>query len=613
MARANTLDETLPGFWRVLRFFWPYTRRHRGLLTGSFAALLAEVILRAVEPWPLKLVFDRVIRTGHPAGSGVAALDRLDPMSLATVAAVGLVVATSLRALAAYGSTVGFALIGNRVLTEVRAHVYSHLQCLSLTFHNRARSGDLTVRVISDIGMLRDVAVTALLPFVGNVLIFLGMLGLMMWLQWKLALVALVTLPLFWLSSFRLSRRIQEVSRSQRKREGAMAATAAESMSAIRTIQALSLEGTFADAFSSHNKKSLKEGVRGSRLAASLERTVDVLIALSSAMVLWYGTRLVLGGVITPGDLIVFLAYLKNAFKPVQDFAKYTGRLAKATAAGERVMDILEREPDVRDLPGARPAPAFRGEVRFEDVTFSYEPGRIALADVDVSVPAGSRAALVGPSGHGKSTLVSLLLRLYEPQQGSVKIDGTDIRCFTLESLRSQVSIVMQDTLLFAGTIRENIAYGTSDATDEMIEEAARRANAHDFISRLPDGYDTVVGERGVTLSNGQRQRIALARAAVRSAPILILDEPTTGLDEENERAVLQAFDRLAAGRTTFFITHDLHTITRADRVLYIENGRIVESGTHEELLALGRRYASLYRLQTGATASQLERYAVPR
>ncbi len=616
MARPSSLQETLPGFGRVMRRLWPYTRRQAPLAAGSVAALLAEIALRALEPWPLKLVFDHVLQGAKKGGrgTGFAWAGGLDTSTLLALAAFGVVLLIGLRAFASYLSTVGFALVGNRVLTEVRADVYRHLQLLSLSFHNRARGGDLVLRVIGDIGMLKDVAVTALLPLAANVLVFLSMTALMFALNWRLALVALSVAPLFLLTSKRLSGRIREASRDQRKREGAMASTAAESIGAIRVVKALSLEEKFAESFAGQNKKSLKEGVKASRLAASLERSVDLLIALSTALVLWYGARLALRGEITPGDLLVFLAYLKNAFKPMQDFAKYTGRLAKATAAGERVLDILDRAPDVRDLPGARPAPALRGRVCFQDVTFSYEEGHEVLCGINLEVAPGQTVALVGASGNGKSTLVSLLLRLYDPERGRVMVDGHDIREFTLESLRAQVSVVMQDTLLFAASVRDNIAYGAPNATPEEVERAARLANAHDFITRLPEGYDTVVGERGVTLSAGQRQRISIARAAVRRSPVLILDEPTTGLDEKNARAVVEALERLAEGRTTFLITHDPRHARRADLVVLLERGVIAEAGTHDDLLRRGGRYASLYLARPDEEdAKEAESYALAR
>ncbi len=603
MSRPESIQESLPGLWRIIRHFSPYLRKQRGLIAGSTFALFVQVALRALEPLPLKFVFDYVIapKEGHGAFD-FAVVKSLDPATLLTFAALAVVALIGMRAVTSYISTVGFALVGNSVLTEVRADLYRHLQGLSLSFHNRARGGDLLVRVISDIGMLRDIAVTALLPLSANVLILFFMSGLMFWLNWKLALLALATVPLFWLFTARITKRIQKVSRDQRKREGAMASTAAESIGAIRVVQALSLEKIFASAFSKQNKKSLNEGAKSSRLTASLERTVDVLIAVATALVLWYGAQLVMRGEITAGDLLVFLAYLKNAFKPVQDFAKYTGRIAKASAAGERVVELFNRIPDVRNLPGAIEAPALRGAVKFESVVFSYEPEQPILKGIDLNVLPGQNLAIVGASGNGKSTLVNLVLRLYDASEGRVLVDGRDIREYTIESLRSQIGVVMQDSILFAASVEDNIAYGAPNVTTEEIEQAARLANAHDFIEQMPEGYETVIGERGVTLSAGQRQRIAIARAAVRKAPILILDEPTTGLDGENERLVMQALERLAEGRTTFLITHALHNAVRSDVIVYIENGRILERGTHAELISVDGKYAALYKLQEGST-----------
>jgi ATP-binding cassette subfamily B protein len=527
------------------------------------------------------------------------------------LSALAIVVLTALRTLADYANTIGFALVGNRVLTQVRNELYRHLQGLSLSFHTKARSGDLILRVMSDVNMVKDVAVTAALPLLASGLIFVGMVGVMFWLQWKLALVALAFLPLLWFWTFRLGRRIQQAARKQRKRESAMAASAAEAIGAIKIVQTLCLEGVFADSFLRRNKKSMKEDVKGARLSAALGRTAGFLIATSTALVLWYGAHLVISGELSPGDLVVFLAYLKMAYRPIQEFAKYTARLAKASAAGERVLDLLDRTPEVRDLPGAVPAPPLTGAVCFDGVSFAYEAGRPVLDGIDFSVNPGEHVALVGPSGIGKSTIVSLMLRLYDPMQGRVLIDGRDLREYTLASLRSQISVVLQDTLLFAASVRDNIAYGAQNATNEEIEAAARLANAHEFIRALPAGYDTPLGERGATLSAGQRQRIAIARAAVRRSPILILDEPATGLDEENQRAVLEALERLAEGRTTFSITHDLQHAARADLILYLEHGRVFERGTQHELLQTNGRYANLFRLQNSAFDDHESRQSV--
>ena len=598
MARPKSIQQSVPGLWKVLRYFWPWIGKERPLIAVSMGALATGVLLRLAEPWPLKFVLDRIIVTDRPADlNAPTGIDALPPMTLLAVCAVAVVVISSLRALADYHQRVGLAKIGNRVLRRIRNQVYLHVQSLSLSFHNTARSGDLIIRVTRDVSLLRDVVSTAALPLVASLITLVGMAVVMALLQWQLALAALATVPLFWLSTIRIGRGIHQAARKQRAREGAMAATAAEAITAIREVQALSLGDAFAEDFSNRNNQSQKEELKAARLSAKLGRTVDILLAIATALVLWYGARLVLRASMTPGDLLVFLTYLRRAFRPAKNFAKHTGRLAKAAAAGERVFGLLEQVPEVRDLPGAAAAPRFEGAVRFDRVSFAYESGVPVLRDIDFDVAPGRFIAITGASGGGKSTLVSLLLRLYDPTQGRVLVDGKDVREYTLASLRSQVSFVLQDTLLFAASIRENIAYGAPDASEEELIRAAEQAAAHEFIMEQPKGYDTEVGERGVTLSVGQRQRIAVARAAVSQSPVLILDEPTTGLDEENQRIVLDALTKLAAGRTTFMITHDLRDAQRADFVVLMDKGRVIESGSHDDLVRAAGRYARLVSL----------------
>lgn len=613
MPHTSSVSAVLPGARRLRQHFGPYLRRERAPIVGAFVALLAEVVLRLLEPWPLKFAFDTVaLPPERRPLTGIPGLDQADPSVLIAAAAAALVVVAVLRGMAAYHTSISFALIGNRVLTAVRRDVYAHLQRLSLSFHARAGSGDLVVRIIGDIGLLKDVAVTALLPLLGSLFVLAGMLAVMFWLQWQLTVLALALTPLFWLSTLRLGRRMHEVSRAQRRREGSMASKAAESISGIKTVRALSLEPLFGALFDTQGTKSLKDGVKAKRLEAGLERSVDVIIAVASALVLWYGAMLVLRQTLTPGDLLVFLTYFRSAFRPVRDFAKYVGRLARATAAAERIVDLLERVPDVSDHPGAVQAPPFAGALRFESVSFEYEPGRTIIRGVDLDVRPGQFVALVGPSGEGKSTMAGLIPRLYEPTAGRVLIDGRDVRDFTLQSLRAQIAFVPQDTLLFVASVRDNIAYGGTDVSEDEIRRAATLANAHDFIVQLPNGYDTVVGERGVTLSNGQRQRIAIARAAVRSAPILVLDEPTTGLDRENEREVWAALMRLRQGRTTMLITHDLYLAQAAHQIFYLAGGSILARGTHSDLMRASGGYAAMYRLQAATREPDLKAHAVP-
>ena len=583
-AASASLREARPSLARILRRFRSHIADQRRLLLLGLLALLLEVALRLVEPWPLAYVIDAiVVAPGSDLGARRPA-DQLVP--LLVTCAVAVVAAVALRAAASYAMTVCFALAGNRVLTRVRAELYAHLNSLSMSFHDRRRTGDLVTRVTGDVGRLQDATVTALMPLTGNVINLAGMFVVIAVLDWELALLVLVVFPLFGLTSVRLTRKLAGVARTQRTAEGQLASLATESLSSMTVVHSYSLEDRMQERFGGSNQRSLKDGVRATKLSAGLERKTDVLVGLATGLVLYFGARRVLAGELTPGELTVFLTYLKTAFKPLRDMAKYTARISKAAASGERILDLLEEQPEVTDAPWAVPAPAFRGEVRFEDVHLAYLPGTPVLRGLDFSIPAGTRVAVVGPSGAGKSTLVALLPRLRDPDQGRVLIDGHDLRDLTLASVRAQVSIVLQDSVLFAGTIAENIALGAAGPVSSIeVERAARLANAHDFIRRLPHGYDTVVGERGAMLSGGERQRIAIARAAIRDAPIVVLDEAMTGLDVEAEREVATALARLTVGRTTFVITHDLAAARDADLVVWLANGIVTALGPVEQVL----------------------------
>ncbi len=600
MARAKNMRASVPGILRFVRYFAPAIKEHKGTIAVAMLALFLQTAFSLLEPWPLKFVIDLVTNSqqGKTQGMLPAAVSNLSVNEFLSLLAVALILFASLRALFTYISTVAFALVGSRVLMRVREQLFRHMQTLSLSYHSQARSGDLVMRLLSDIGMVREVTVTAILPLLGNFLVLAGMLGVMFWLNWQLTLIVIAIMPmLFFLTIFK-SRKIQQVSRKNRKREGAMAATAAETMGAIKTVQSLSLEDAFSSHFSGQNQKSLKEGVKAKRLAAGLERLVDVQIAIALALVLWFGAHHVLAGTLSPGELLIFVFYLRRVFRPLRDFAKYTSRLAKASASGERVLEVLQQEPEIKDKTDAYPAPAFYGDIHFQNIQFAYTEGHPVLKDINLDIRKGETLAIVGASGSGKTTLSNLLLRLYDPQQGAVLLDQTDIRDFTLSSLRKQMSVVLQDGLLFSGTVMENIAVSKPSASKEEIEKAAHIANAHEFIQQLLEGYQTAVGERGVTLSQGQRQRIAIARAALQDTPLLILDEPTTGLDKENEYKVTQALKRLAQHRTTLYITHRLEAALQADRVALFAQGRLLTCASPDELLKTNRYFIELFQLE---------------
>lgn len=608
MARPSTIRDGAPRLAHLARAFAPDVLREGRLASAALLALLISTGLRVLEPWPVKWVLDLAASDGRQRTSGAGWLGNISANQLILGAAIAVVLVTSLRAWFDYLRTIGFALVSNRVMGRLRSRLYQHLQRLSLSFHDQARTGDLLVRVTGDIKMLGDVTVTALLPLVASLLMLAAMIAVMSWFNWQLTLLVLAVMPLSALATIRIGRKIHTAARCQRERESCMAANASQAISAIKVVQALSLEPVFDADFAASSKTDLREGAKTHRLSARLERSTDLVVAVATALVLWAGGHMVLRTELSVGDLWLFLTYLKRGMQPLQDFAKYAARMAKAVAAGERILDILDREPDITDLPNAAPAPALTGEVRFQDVTFCYQPNRPLFDDLDLRLAPGKRIALVGGSGSGKSTLISLLLRLYDPQAGQVTVNGCDIREFTLNSLRGQIGVVLQDAVLFSGSVAENIAFGISGATADQVVAAAELANAADFIARLPEGYATILGERGVNLSQGQRQRIAIARAAIRRAPILLLDEPTTGLDQHNERLVSEALDRLSEGRTTILATHDIRRAAEADDIVVLERGAVIERGSHAELMAQGGHYAHLAALQEfGATFSQAE------
>ena len=573
-------DHDKPSMRRSLKLVAPDVAPHRALILFGVLALLLEVAFRVLEPWPLKIVVDAVT-----AFRGAKVSHQPASVELLIGCGVALLLIVGLRALSNYLATICFALVGSRAATSLRARVFRHVQGLSQQFHARNRSADTVQRIVGDVARMQEVAITAGLPLMANVATLLVMVVVMFVLDPLLASVVLVAVVAFAVTSGPTSRKITAASRQTRKGEGQLANTAQESLASIRVVQAYGLENMVEENFTSANRTSLREGVRSRRYAARLERTTDVIVGLATAIVLVGGGLRVMQGAMSPGDLVLFITYLRTTMKPLRDMAKYTGRIARASASGERVADLMEITPDVvtPDMP-VRPD-VVTGAVRFDRVVTEYD-GVEVLRGLCLDIRPGERVAIIGPSGAGKSTLVSLLVRAIDPVSGCVRLDGYRLTDLDLTQLRASVSLLHQEAVLFTGTIRENIRMGRGNATDAEVEAAARAANAHDFIMEQPNGYDTVVGERGGTLSGGQRQRIAIARALLRRSPVVVLDEATTGLDPEAASLVLDAIDRLAAGRTTLAVTHDAEVALRATRVVWIEDGRIRLDASPEELLA---------------------------
>jgi subfamily B ATP-binding cassette protein MsbA len=492
------------------------------------------------------------------------------------------------------------------VAHDLRLLLYQRIQRLSLAEHGKSRTGDLITRVTKDIDAVQDFIESALLGIVVSVLTLIGMVGVMLYVNWRFTLIGLSVAPVLFLFVYFYSRKIKDASRAVKRKETELLSGVAEVFTAIQVVQAFAREDYEDRRFDSESRENVHAGLQARSVKAKLSPMVDVIVALGTCFVLAYGVHLATSGVLSTGVLIVFLLYLKKTYKPIKDLSKMTNTLSKASVSWERIQEIMSTDSAIRDRADAREAPPFKGRIEFDRVTFGYDDDVQVLRDVSLRVEPGQVAAIVGPSGMGKSTIASLVPRFFDPNAGAVTIDGHDIREFTLKSLRDQMSFVLQDSLLFRGTIWENIAYGRPNADPEMTIQAAELANAHEFIMKLPHGYGTMVGERGTALSGGQRRRIAIARAIVRDTPILILDEPTTGLDAASEHAVVDALERLMKGRTCLVIAHHLDTIRRADVIFVVKDAAIVERGSHDSLFAAGGVYRDLYELQTnhGAQAA---------
>jgi subfamily B ATP-binding cassette protein MsbA len=522
----------------------------------------------------------------------------LTKVAILHFAVLAVIIIAVAGALSAYAEKYLTTSVGQWVMHDLRRVLYHHIQRLSLAYHDRKRTGDLISTVTADIDSIQDFISQALLGIVVNVLTLIGMLLVMFYLNWRFTLIALSITPFLFVVVYTYTRRIKQASRALRKKEGEVVSVVAEVLSSIRVVKAFAREDYEEARLAQQSLENVEIALRARSLKAKLAPVVQVIVAVGTCLVLWYGVNLVLSNRLTAGSLLVFLLYLGKMYKPMRDLSKMTDTMSKAAVGYERIREVIETEDEIRNLPGAKAAPSFKGEIEFDHVYFAYDNGYGKLTDINLRVEPGQLAALVGPTGAGKSTIASLIGRLYDPQKGAVKIDGKDVRSYKLKSLRRQMSFVLQDTLLFRAPVWQNIAYGRPEASRQEILRAAQLANADEFITKMPEQYDTMVGEKGVTLSGGQRQRISIARAIIRNSPILILDEPTSGLDAASEELVFEALGRLMADRTTIVIAHRLATVRRADVIFVIDDGKVIQQGTHDELLAMGGLYSQLYEIQ---------------
>ena len=584
----------------MIRLIRELVRPYRGSLLIILLAMLVETAMSLATPWPLKVIIDNVV-SHHKMSPWLADLlrpwmDGKHQMHIAAIAAIAYVVIAVLGALASYVDNYYTESVGQYVAHDLRLRTFHHLQRLSLGYYNTHQTGPLLSTITTDIQTIQGFASSSTLSILVDLLTIVCMLALMFWLNWDFTLIAVGVTPFLLLFVSRFKKAVKKATHQVRKEQSDIVAVVQQALESMQAVKAFGRQDLEQEELRGVSHATVDAALKARSIKALLSPVVTITVAVCTAVVLWRGAYLILAGVMTVGALTVYLSYLSKFFKPVKDLATTTNAIAQAAVGVDRIRAILDTDTVIPEKSNAVAPPPLRGEVKFENVAFAYDVQNPVLTDVNFTIKPGQLVGIVGPTGSGKSTIVSMIPRFYDPTGGSVKIDGYDVRDLTIKGLREQIGYVLQDTALFHGTIAENIAFGRPGASREEIIKAAELANAHEFISKMAQGYDTIVGERGSTLSGGQRQRIGIARVMVRNNPILLLDEPTAALDSESEKLVIEALERLMKGRTVITIAHRLTTIRDADKIIVISGGVVAECGTHEELIAKNGLYAQLHR-----------------
>ncbi len=585
----------------VLFAFLPYARPFVDEIFFALFILFLNALADLAAPWPVKLIFDNVLlgkSLQYPWTVLIPASVAQNHTLLLIVLCGDLMWLALFSAGATYVGMRQLALVGQHIIFRLRSDLFAHLQQLSPAFYDRQRLGDLLTRLTSDVQSIQDMLITALPMLLLSSMTIIGMITILVFINPVFGALGVLIAFVLYIVLRHYLKRIKQIARQIRRQEGDANALAQENLLGIRVIQAFGMEANAQQRYEESSARALQLGEADAELESSMPSAVSLVTDVGMMLVLGVGSLLAMQAWISIGDLLVLTSYLRSMYKPMRQLSKLSNTFTRASASAERIQDLLQTTPAIRDLPTARPAKQLRGALTFQNVSFGYDSEHPILHNVSFDARPGMMVALVGHTGAGKSSILHLIQRFYNPQHGRIIVDGRDIRDYTVASLRQQIALVPQDPMLFRSSIRENIAYGRPDASLSEIIAAARAANADEFIRRLPQGYDTILEERGVGLSGGERQRLAIARAMVRQAPILLLDEPTVGLDAKSEQTVVEALERLMVGSTTLVSAHRLSTIQRADLVLVIDGGRIIEAGTPAQLLAARGSFYQLYSLQ---------------